>query len=139
MKIYLKKFFSIKISKNLWTYVAHAFNQVDHQRLECVGPDRLCAEWVLKNGGAVEFFEIKGFLKDYNLLPPEEIQLSVKTIDASNSSIMKIGFEHLIGCRKLDKIILHNCKHLEDDGLYDFGTSVISHSMSEGMLKGSQF
>lgn len=99
--------------------MAIAFNRVDYDRLKLVGPDRLCAEWVLKNGGAVEFSELSGRkIRNYNILPPEGTKLSVKSIDATNSSIMKIGFEHLIGCKKIDNIILHQCKHLEDNSLH---------------------
>lgn len=102
-------------TKALWTYVAIAFNKVDYERLKIVGADRLCAEWILKNGGAIEFSGAAGrFIRDYNVLPPEGNKVTVKTIDASNSSIMKMGFEHLIGCKKVDKIILNQCKHLEE-------------------------
>ncbi|KAL5277929.1 ATP5S family protein [Megaselia abdita] len=105
-------------NRNLWAYVAIAFNRVDAERLKLVGPDRLCAEWVLKNGGAIEFSEIAGrFIKDYNVLPPEGNKLTVKSIDASNSSIMRIGLDHLIGCKKIDNVILHQCKHLESGSL----------------------
>lgn len=104
--------------RNLWTYVARAFNLVDSARLQQVGPDRLCAEWVLKNSGAVAFTIAPGqYLRDYNALPPENIRLQVKEIDATDATIMKVGFDHLKGCKKVDKIILHRCKHLEDGGL----------------------
>lgn len=38
-----------------FAYFRIAFNTVDKDRLATVGPDRLCAEWLLKNGGAVTF------------------------------------------------------------------------------------
>lgn len=31
--------------RNFFAYLRVAFNKVDEQRLEEVGPDRLCAEW----------------------------------------------------------------------------------------------
>lgn len=31
--------------RNFFAYLRVAFNKVDTQRLEEVGPDRLCAEW----------------------------------------------------------------------------------------------
>lgn len=108
---------SRSLNRNLWAYVAIAFNKVDNDRLNLVGPDRLCAEWVLKNGGAIEFGETAGhFIKDYNALPADN-KLRVRSIDASNSSIMKIGFDHLKGCNHIHRVILHQCKHLESGGL----------------------
>lgn len=105
-------------SQQLWGYVAIAFNKVDPDRLKLVGPDRLCAEWVLKNGGAVKFIQgPSSFLRDYNSLPPESTRVQIKEIDGTDSSVMKLGFDHLKSCRHIDRVVLHNCKHLEEDGL----------------------
>lgn len=35
--------------RNFFAYLRVAFNKVDEQRLEEVGPDRLCAEWYVIN------------------------------------------------------------------------------------------
>ncbi|XP_030385789.1 ATP synthase subunit s, mitochondrial-like [Scaptodrosophila lebanonensis] len=105
-------------ARPIWGYVAVAFNQVDMDRLSKVGPNRLCAEWVLKNGGGVRFVDNPSrLLKDYNSLPPETSSVRVKVVDATNASIMKIGLEHFKGCKHIDTVILHQCKHLENDGL----------------------
>ncbi|XP_065368322.1 ATP synthase subunit s, mitochondrial [Calliphora vicina] len=104
--------------KSLWGYVAIAFNRVDTDRQLKVGPDRLCAEWVIKNGGAISTVDSPGRrLHNYNTLPPENNHFKIKVIDASNSSIMKIGLDHFKGCNSIDTVILHKCKHLESDGL----------------------
>ncbi|KAM7342765.1 ATP synthase subunit s, mitochondrial [Cochliomyia hominivorax] len=104
--------------KSLWGYVAIAFNRVDTDRLQQVGPDRLCAEWVIKNGGAVRTVSAPSRQHgNYNALPPENNQFKLKVIDATGSSIMKIGFDHFKGCTHIDTVILHDCKHLESDGL----------------------
>ncbi|XP_068146818.1 ATP synthase subunit s, mitochondrial [Drosophila tropicalis] len=106
------------LSRKIWGYVAVAFNQVDAQRLAKVGPNRLCAEWVVKNGGGVRFVDSPSKLwKDYNSLPAETTQFCLKVIDATNASIMKIGLEHFKNCNHIDTVIFHNCKHLEDEGL----------------------
>ncbi|XP_055855028.1 ATP synthase subunit s, mitochondrial [Episyrphus balteatus] len=105
-------------SRQLWAYVAIAFNKVDHDRLKLVGPDRMCAEWVLKNGGAVSFVQAPGrLLQDYNALPTPSTRVQIKEIDATDSSIMKLGMEHLKSCKHIDRVILNRCKHLESDGL----------------------
>lgn len=102
----------------LWAYVKLAFNRVDKDRLKLVGPDRLCAEWLLKNGGGIRTVDApQHLLKDYNSLPSENHKFRIKTADGSNSSIMKIGLEHFNGCKFIDTVIFHNCTYLEPDGL----------------------
>ncbi|XP_055698819.1 ATP synthase subunit s, mitochondrial [Phlebotomus papatasi] len=106
--------------RNLFYWVNIIFNTVDKRRLRKVGPDRLCAEWVLKNGGAVRFCESPNNLLDnYNLLPPEDTsKVTLKEINATNSAIMTIGFAHLEGCSKIDKIIIENCKFVDNRGFH---------------------
>lgn len=104
--------------RDIWGYVAVAFNQVDKDRLAKVGPNRLCAEWIIKNGGGVRFTDNPAKLwKDYNHLPGENIPFRIRVVDASNSSVMKIGLDHFKGCTDIDTVIFHNCKHLEGDAL----------------------
>ncbi|XP_059621184.1 ATP synthase subunit s, mitochondrial [Phlebotomus argentipes] len=105
-------------TRKLFYWVNIIFNTVDKSRLRTVGPNRLCAEWVLKNGGAVRFCESPKILhNDYNLLPPESSTVTVKEIDASNSAVMTMGFAHLEGCAKVDRIILGNCKYADNRGM----------------------
>ncbi|XP_068633981.1 ATP synthase subunit s, mitochondrial isoform X2 [Battus philenor] len=40
-------------SRSFWEYVNMMFNKPDPERIKTVGPDRACAEWVLRNGGKV--------------------------------------------------------------------------------------
>ncbi|XP_017077589.1 ATP synthase subunit s, mitochondrial [Drosophila eugracilis] len=124
-----------KDQRGIWGYVAVAFNQVDAERLAKVGANRLCAEWIVKNGGGVRFVENPTKLwKDYNSLPAENTQFYIKVVDASNSSIMKIGLDHLKGCKNIDTVILHNCKHLENEGLE--GLHHISNSLERLQVSG---
>lgn len=123
------------VSRGIWGYVAVAFNQVDAERLQKVGPNRLCAEWIIKNGGGVRFVDHPTRLwKDYNSLPLENNPFSIKVVDASNASIMKIGLEHFKGCTDIDTVIFHNCKHLENDGLE--GLRHISSSLERLQVSG---
>uniref|UniRef100_A0A1B0GIP0 Uncharacterized protein n=1 Tax=Lutzomyia longipalpis TaxID=7200 RepID=A0A1B0GIP0_LUTLO len=107
-------------SRSLWQWINIIFNTVDKTRLRKVGPDRLCAEWVLKNGGAVRFLEHpKNLFRDYNMLPPDfRTKLTLKEIDATNSAIMTVGFAHVVGCEKIDKIIITNCKYIDNRGFH---------------------
>ena len=63
-----------------------------------VGPDAVCAEWIVRTGGAVKFRENSGWIKDYNSLPSVAFknykpgQNQLVEIDASNSVAMSRGF-----------------------------------------------
>lgn len=68
---------------------------MDDNRVKEVGPDRACAEWLLRNGAAVTWKEDGGFLSDYNALPSVEAERKhIKAVDATNSAISDIGFPH---------------------------------------------
>lgn len=41
----------------------------------------------------------------------------MRLVDATDSSIMALGFEHFKGCRAIEHIILNRCKHMENDAL----------------------
>ncbi|XP_030762732.1 ATP synthase subunit s, mitochondrial [Sitophilus oryzae] len=101
----------------LFHWVNKQFNVVDEDRRKLLGPDRTCAEWILRNGGKVKWTNSHEYEEDYNKLPKEEVQVKIQEIDASNSSIMAIGFEHLKGCNSISKIVLHQCSHLENEAL----------------------
>lgn len=104
--------------RTLWGYVAIAFNRVDLDRQQLVGPDRLCAEWVIKNGGGIcTTVAPDRVIRDYNTLPPEHFKFKIKVVDGSGASLMKIGLDHFRGCNRIDTVIFHQCKHLESDGL----------------------
>ncbi|XP_068633980.1 ATP synthase subunit s, mitochondrial isoform X1 [Battus philenor] len=104
-------------SRSFWEYVNMMFNKPDPERIKTVGPDRACAEWVLRNGGKVTWADGKK-LTDYNLLPPEEHKSpKLLEIDGTDSSISHYGFPHLHGCTMLKKIILHENKYIDNRAL----------------------
>lgn len=41
----------------------------------------------------------------------------IRLVDASDSSIMALGFEHFKGCRAIEHITLNRCKHMENEAL----------------------
>ncbi|CAH1636500.1 unnamed protein product [Spodoptera littoralis] len=115
--------------RTFWEYVNMTFNKPDPDRIKQLGPDRACAEWVLRNGGKV-VWEGGKKLADYNLLPSEEEAVpKLVTIDGTDSSISHYGFPHLIGCEKLSNIILHNADYIDDRALkgLSFGQSTLTH------------
>lgn len=103
--------------RNLWQYLNIIFNRKDQHRWKKFGPDRTCAEWILRNGGAVKLTCCPEFLNDYNLIPPEGEKITLTAVDATDSSIMHYGFDHFVGCTQLDKIILNKCNYVYDEAL----------------------
>lgn len=103
--------------RGLFGFISRAFNNVDKNRLTAVGADRLCAEWIIKNGGSIRFENMEKIFKDYNTLPNEDTELHVKEIYAFESSITTIGFDHLCNCRNVAKIVLHSCHEIDDGAL----------------------
>ncbi|XP_072388696.1 ATP synthase subunit s, mitochondrial [Diabrotica undecimpunctata] len=104
-------------NRTLFYWINLQFNSLDIERKKKLGPDRTCAEWILRNGGSVKFVSFKGYLTDYNELPLEGTLLRVKEVDASNTSIMHSGFEHFNGCKHIDLLKLHKCAYVDDKAL----------------------
>lgn len=81
--------------RTFWEYVNMMFNKPDANRVKQLGPDRTCAEWVLRNGGKIVWADGKK-LTDYNLLPSEQLDVpKIIEIDGTDSSISHYGFSHL--------------------------------------------
>lgn len=105
------------LKRNLFHFLTLSFNQVDEERRKILGPDRVCAEWVLKNGGSIRWLGDSQFITDYNMLPPERTKKFLEAIDATNSSISHHGFPHLKGCQNIKQLILRHCSYIEDMAL----------------------
>lgn len=126
-------------------FIIDAFNFVDYDRLQAVGPDRLCAEWIMKNGGRVRLHDrlppplpvesavnqqripddIRGtFFVDYNQLPDECEIIRIQEFVATSASITAVGFTHLRNCAHVERITLDNCRRLQDDALERLATHV---------------
>ncbi|KAJ8948133.1 hypothetical protein NQ318_008486 [Aromia moschata] len=103
--------------RSLFHWINLQFNAVDEERSKSLGPDRTCAEWILRNGGVVKWVNSTESLRDYNELPQEGSTFYLQEIDASNASIMHNGFAHFKGCNYITKVILHKCNYLEDSAL----------------------
>lgn len=73
---------------------------------------------IVKNGGAVQLGNQSQPTSEYNsLLIGSSASTRLKVIDGTDSSIMAIGFEHLKGCKSIERIILNRCKHMENEAL----------------------
>ncbi|KAA0190775.1 hypothetical protein HAZT_HAZT002825 [Hyalella azteca] len=57
------------------------------------------------------------FTKDYNSLPVGGPRLTIAEVDATDSAIMNIGFEHFRGCKDIERLVLHKATYIDDDAL----------------------
>lgn len=107
--------------RNLFlNWLNSVFNRVDSSRIEEVGPDRACAEWLLRNGALVQWVGATEYVSQYNDLPlsaDDKGKYFIKSVDATESSIMGLGFPHFEGCNHIEKILLQKCGYLNDDAL----------------------
>ena len=61
-----------------------------------LGPDRSCAEWLLRNGAFIKWVGSKKFLTDYNSLPGADNKgdYFIEEIYVDEAGIMQVGFRH---------------------------------------------
>jgi len=113
----------IESRRGLWGWLNSIFNRVDQSRIDEVGPDRACAEWLLRCGAAVRWDNGPDeWLKDYNSLPVGQYRsLHIVEIDATDSAVMHIGFPHFRGLKRVRKAVFHRCGYMEDDAVSRIG------------------
>ncbi|XP_032685237.1 ATP synthase subunit s, mitochondrial [Odontomachus brunneus] len=104
-------------SKGLFYWLTIIFNKVDQDRIKLVGPDRACAEWLLRNGASVRWKGFTKYLSDYNSLSTEETRYYIQAVDATDSGITDVGFPHFDGCKYIDEIKLIRCIYITDTAL----------------------
>ena len=67
----------------------------DENRIKEVGPDRACAEWLLRCGAHLRWQNSDKFHTDYNTLPGSNYGIyKVEEINADEAAVMDIGFPH---------------------------------------------
>lgn len=109
---------SLTTRRNIWGWLNAIFNKVDESRIKEVGPDRACAEWLLRCGAFVKWQNKDGWTKDYNTLPVSGGRaLKIEEVDATDSAIMHIGFPHFKGCKHIKRMVFHKALYLEDAGM----------------------
>ncbi|XP_045463551.1 ATP synthase subunit s, mitochondrial-like [Harmonia axyridis] len=114
-KLYMN---NVPCVRNLFQNVLNkVFNAVDEDRREKLGPDRTCAEWLLRNGASVKFKGSSEFLKDYNKLPDEDFPFKIAEVEAIDSSISQYGFGNFKGCQLIWKIVFDRCYLLDNEAM----------------------
>ncbi|KAF6205759.1 hypothetical protein GE061_019932 [Apolygus lucorum] len=99
------------------------FNSVSPGRIKLVGPDRACAEWLMRNGAHIRWVGQKDFVTHYDNLPldPEDESIyHIEEIFAKDSSISHHGFPHLRGCSHISRVALIHCTYVNDTCLESF-------------------
>lgn len=87
----------------------------DRKRVEEMGPDRACAEWLLRCGGSVRYKNWGSLTVDYNAIPsgtPD--QFKIEEIRAIKACITSQGFAYLNGLTDLKRIHLEKCDEVGD-------------------------
>ncbi|XP_048218587.1 ATP synthase subunit s, mitochondrial [Perognathus longimembris pacificus] len=114
----LKKLPWSRDSRYFWEWLNTVFNKVDYERIRDVGPDRAASEWLLRCGATVRYHGQDKWQKDYNRLPTGPLnKYKIQAIDATDSCIMNIGFDHMVGLEHVEKIKLCKCHYIEDNCL----------------------
>jgi H+-transporting ATP synthase F0 complex subunit s len=108
-------------TRGFYRILATIPNKPDRDRIKEVGPDRACAEWLLRCGATVRWKGMDTFIKDYNTLPAQQgkhIQSYViEEIDAVEAGIMNVGFDHFDGCTHIRRVRFHHLPYFEDSTL----------------------
>ena len=67
----------------------------DRDRIKEVGPNRACAEWLLRCGATLKWKGSNRFQTDYNTLPGSDYRSYViEEVEAEEAGIINVGFEH---------------------------------------------
>ena len=104
--------------RSFFAWLNHIFNRVDAGRIKDVGPDRACAEWLLRCGASVKWKGMEKQLSDYNSLPVGNYRtLMIETVDATDSAIMETGFPHFRDLEHFHKLKLRNCRYITDESI----------------------
>jgi len=69
--------------------------RIDRDRIKECGPNRACAEWLLRCGATVKWKGAERFQTDYNFMPQSDFRSSViEEVEAVEAGIMFVGFDH---------------------------------------------
>lgn len=66
----------------------------DMDRIKEFGPDRACAEWLLRCGAHVRWVDSAQYVTDYNKLVQMSGRPLIAEVMADEAAVMAVGFEH---------------------------------------------
>lgn len=104
--------------RSIWS-LDSAFNKVDKKKVRLAGADRVCAEWVLKNGGSIKWKGSDIYLANYNALPTSDFaSFNVEEIDLTGTDVTDQGFLHLKNLQHVKLININGVKTIQDKSLH---------------------
>uniref|UniRef100_A0A0A9ZJE5 ATP synthase subunit s, mitochondrial n=7 Tax=Lygus hesperus TaxID=30085 RepID=A0A0A9ZJE5_LYGHE len=144
-----KRLASLQIPKRTFFGALNAiFNSVSPSRIKLVGPDRACAEWLMRNGAHIRWVGQEDFVTHYDNLPldPEDESVyHIEEIFAKDSSISHHGFPYLRGCTQISRVALIHCTYVNDrcldslayikDSLHNLDIRSCNELTQNGLLK----
>lgn len=91
-------------------------NRPDKDRIKEVGPNRACAEWLLRCGATFKWKGFDRFQTDYHALPSSNFRvLVIEEVEAVEAGITYVGFEHFAGCEHIRRVRFHHCAYVDDE------------------------
>uniref|UniRef100_A0A069DPT9 Putative atp synthase subunit s mitochondrial n=1 Tax=Panstrongylus megistus TaxID=65343 RepID=A0A069DPT9_9HEMI len=127
---YLRR--SLPGTRTFYAALVSIFNRVSNSRIEAVGPDRACAEWLMRNGAFIRWQGQPNFLSHYDNLPLDENDKApyyIEEVDATDASISHHGFPHFSGCNYITKMKFHNCWYFDDRCIFQL--NLIANSLCQ--------
>ncbi|UJR31520.1 hypothetical protein I4U23_019009 [Adineta vaga] len=106
---------SLTNNRQFFSWLNIVWNRYDQKRVQEIGPDRACAEWLLRCSGSVRFKNCHSITADYNSIPTgASSQQKLEEIRAVKACITSDGFAYLKGLTDLKKVHLEKCDQVGD-------------------------
>jgi H+-transporting ATP synthase F0 complex subunit s len=84
------------LAQNRSKFLCILFLRYNRKRVEEIGPDRACAEWLLRCGGSIRFKNWGSFIANYKTIPiGAPGQFKIEEIRAVKACITSEGFAYL--------------------------------------------
>nr|AHZ64885.1 ATP synthase subunit s [Tetranychus cinnabarinus] len=117
-----------RLARNFWTYWLNLIsNRVYQERIDDVGPEQACAEWLIRNGCEIKWSTSEKLQVHYEDMPDINESTWIQGIKGDNSSLMSVGFDHFKSIKGPEKILFRRCHYLTDDALEKL--TFIGHSL----------
>jgi len=117
LRCYIEQVFVViqSTSKRKLILLNIAIARYDRKRVQELGPDRACADWIIRCGGSVRFKNWGSFVSKRNQLPigtPGHFR--IEEIRVVQTCLTSEGFAYLDGLHDLKKIHLEKCDQIDD-------------------------
>ncbi|KAH0551346.1 ATP synthase subunit s, mitochondrial [Cotesia glomerata] len=118
---------NLPLKRSFFGWLIPVFNNVSKKKIQELGPNVACAEWLIRNGAAVKWKKISSnesriddkYLNNYDNLPKASggMEYVIYGVDATDSGISHEGFPHFDGCKYIAEMKLVNCLYVGNQAL----------------------